>query len=228
MADRTLTNIGLYSVPEASALTGQNAPSIHRWLKGYRRKEGNTSRQVRSVLNAELGEVDGKTALTFLDLMEIRMIAAFRQHGVSWQAIRAASALACDMFGDSHPFSMQRFKTDGKTIFAELFNDGTLETLDLNKKNFVFSEVVEPSLFASLEFEDGQAARWFPKNLQKKVVLDPKRSFGHPVLSQEGIPTAILANAALVEGSVKSVASWYEIPVGSVKAAVEFEQRLAA
>jgi uncharacterized protein (DUF433 family) len=63
---------------------------------------------------------------------------------------------------------------------------------------------------------------------RRHVVVDPLRSFGQPVVNKEGVPTAVLSHALDVEKSVARVARWFEVSRASVKAAAEFEARLAA
>lgn len=70
------------------------------------------------------------------------------------------------------------------------------------------------------------AARWFPV-ASRRVVIDPARSFGQPIV-QEGVPTLVLAKTFAAEGSYSRVARWYDVDVRSVRAAVDFEHRLAA
>ena len=63
----------------------------------------------------------------------------------------------------------------------------------------------------------------------KKIVLDPERSFGKPVLTEAGIATEVIYHSWLAEGeNARMVASLYEIDVSAVTAAVQFEQRIAA
>jgi uncharacterized protein (DUF433 family) len=58
--------------------------------------------------------------------------------------------------------------------------------------------------------------------------VDPLRSFGQPIVSKEGVPTAVLARAFHVEQSIASVARWFEVSKRAVKQATEFESQLAA
>jgi len=67
---------------------------------------------------------------------------------------------------------------------------------------------------------------WRPRS--NRVILDPQRSFGEPIVADEGIPTDILASAYVAEGSVDAVARWYEVDPAAVEDAVEFEFSLAA
>ncbi len=116
----SMIGIGIYTVPEASRLTGVPAARIHRWIAGYDYKVGQETHESDPVWLSQLPKVDDRAALGFLDLMEIRFVDAFRGHGVSWKKIRLAAKRARGLFGQTHPFSTKRFQTDGRTIFAEI------------------------------------------------------------------------------------------------------------
>ena len=83
-----------------------------------------------------------------------------------------------------------------------------------------------PSLH-DFEFDGDLVARWFPLG-RPSIVLDPQRSFGRPVLATGGVPTEVIANAAIVEGSAEQAAVLYEVPTAAVRDAILFEQKLAA
>jgi len=63
---------------------------------------------------------------------------------------------------------------------------------------------------------------------KQSIVVDPARSFGRPIVQKVDVPTDVLAKAVRVEESLSLVAKWYDIPIEAVRAAVEFEERLAA
>lgn len=80
-----------------------------------------------------------------------------------------------------------------------------------------------------LEFADGdRATQWWPPQGRRRVVLDPLRSFGQPIIKKYSVPTAVLARAYSVEQSYETVARWFEVPSPTVRVAVDFEQQLAA
>lgn len=181
-----------------------------------------------AVWKRDIQAMDGHIALTFLDLMEIRFIVAFRQHRVSWPAIREAAELACEMFEDGHPFTRRRFRTDGRRIFQQIEEAGAVKLFDMNRRSWVFNEIVSPSLYNGVEFANDQIARWFPAYPRKSIVIDPKIAFGRPTVTRGEVPTDILTATAKAEGSVEMAARWYNVSPSAVRAAVAFEERLAA
>ena len=159
-------------------------------------------------------------------MMEVRFIRAFREHRVTWPAIREAARIACEMFQEpSHPFTRARFRTDGKRIFKQLEEEGHVRLFDLNRRSWVFAEIVTPLLYRGVEFEAEQVAKWFPLHPNRAILIDPAIAFGRPVTAREGVPTDTLAAAVAAHGgSIESVAKWYAVSVPSVRGAVEFER----
>lgn len=226
-----LLGVGIYAVPEAARLTGVSTGRIRRWLRGYTFQYAGEEHASKPVWQRQLPTIEGKLALGFLDLLEVRFVDAFRQRGVTWKTLRAAAEKARNLFDTTHPFSTRRFKTDGRSIFAQLVNEATGEPalIDIVKTQYAFNKVLEPFLHG-LEFDESdQAFRWWPLGLKRSVVIDPQRSFGQPIVNKEGVPTSILARAFYAaEESVAAITGWYEVAPRSVRDAVEYEQKLAA
>ena len=226
--DLGMIGVGLYTIPEAARLVGVPSRRIRRWVHGYRYRGRDGAEAASEPLwHADTPATDTTVGLSFLDMMEVRMVSAFRGHGVSWAVIRDAARHACDLFRDNHPFTMRRFQTDGNRIFGEAAEEQGGRLLDMNRRQWVSKPIVQRSLFDGIEFDGGQAARWYPVK-SRKIVVDPARSFGRPVLADYGVPTEVLFAAFKVEGSVDKVSRWYDVPKPAVRAAIGFERQVAA
>ena len=226
----SLLGVGLYSIPEAARLARVPAASIRRWLFGYSYQRDTRRHELPPVVAPEIEAGTRYRFVTFRDLIEIQFVHAFREHGVSWKHLRLASAKARELLATAHPFSTRRFATDGREIFAELAQrSGERALLSLAREQYVFRSVIQPSLRAALEYRSGDLVRWWPLGPRNKtIVVDPDRQFGRPVVTDVGVPTAVLAHASQTYGSVARVAAWFDLPARAVRAAVSFEQRLAA
>lgn len=229
-AEENLIGIGLYTIPESARLAGVDPRKVRRWVEGYRVIRHGQPQRYQAVWNAELELINGFRSLSFLDLIEIRFVDAFRKAGVRWKVIREAAEKAMGLLHEDHPFSTKRFRSDGKTIFAEIEKTlGGRGLLDLPRGQFSFEEILSDRLYVSLEFSDeDMVRRWWPMGKERQVVLDPERSFGKPIVAREGIPTSILASAYRAEKSISRVARWYEVEEESARDAVEYEEKLAA
>ncbi len=212
--------LGLYSIADAARLLGAPKSSVYRWA------------------NARTGLVPrhfdaNEQIITFVELMELQFIKMFRDEGVSLQAIKKASRKAATTFESDYPFSVKRFDTDGKTIFATLVSEhqGKLLLEDLEKGQLVFASILRP-FFHKLDYSsvDETVTRFWPRGKKGRVVLDPARKFGKPIDAQTGVATGAIADAVSAGGGQKRsvVADWLGIPVAAVDAAVAFEQSLLA
>jgi uncharacterized protein (DUF433 family) len=203
--------------------------TITRWLRGYDYVRKGEKHHSPPLWKPDYVNEDDTIELSFRDLIELRFVKAFRDIGLSLPTIRECFERAVEAVHDQRPFSTQKFRTDGKTIFLEItdnVNEG--ELLDLKKRQGVFHRIVAPSLH-DLEFDAETVVRWFPLGkAHRSIVVDPARSFGRPIVMPAGVPTEVLREAVEVEGSEEKVAKLYEVPVAAVRDAVVFQQRLAA
>jgi uncharacterized protein (DUF433 family) len=224
-----LLNTGIYTVTEASRLTRVSPQRIRRWVKGYEFKVKHGRHRSPAVWNSQLQPIGQAMALGFFDLLEIRAVDAFISAGVSWKDLRRIHDEAREWVSSPHPFCTNRFATDGHTIFMELRekNHGVM-LWDMRDVQRVFDKIIRPFL-RNVEFDSGKVPRrWWPRGKNRQVVLDPRRSFGHPIIFREGIPTTVLARSARANGSAEEVARWFQISSDSVREAIDFEQALAA
>lgn len=216
---------GLYSIGEAHRLTGVPKRSIRRWISGYRYPYIGRIRHSPPVVLSDLQGELGLPALDFADLIEVRFLHAFRAHGVSWKAIRIASERARELLGLPHPFSSRKFSTDGRTILAQFVTEtGDEVLLDLVRSQYEFKRIISSYLFGEIDFDETDSPqRWYPVSGSRRIVIDPQRALGAPIIADGGVPTAILAKAVQVEQSVETVAKLFEIDPGSVEQAYHYE-----
>jgi len=167
-------------------------------------------------------------AVGFLDLIEIRCVDAFVRAGVSWKTLRVAHTRAQQALGVSHPFCTNQFKLAGREIILEIPQEDSEPMLwDIARDQREFGRITRLFL-KDLEFLQGELPeRWWPNGKNHLVALDPRRSFGQPIIFNEGVPTGTLARSVRANGSILQVARWFEISAASVREAVEFERSLA-
>jgi uncharacterized protein (DUF433 family) len=203
--------------------------TIVRWLHGYSYESGGVQRHSDPLWAPDYSNDEETLELSFRDLIELRFVKTFRDIGLSLPTIRNCFQRAVEEVNDDRPFSTQRFRTDGRTIFLEITSDlKEGELIDLKHRQSVFHLIVAPSLH-DLEFDASVVARWFPLGIARRtIVIDPARSFGRPIVADGGVPTEILYEAVEIEGSPERVAKLYEVSLKAVHDAVSFQERLAA
>ena len=231
LVDTSLIGVGLYSVPEAARLIHAPTAQLHRWMFGYLRKsKDGKPNDAKPVTGGHLA-FDDFRALSFFDLLEARLIKELRDMRISLQSIRIAADNARTLYGNAaNPFVFRRIRTDGQSIFAEAARDsGDEELLDLVRRQQVFKSIIERTLIRDVELgTEGIAARWYPLQGTKVVVVDPARSFGKPIINGSGVRTWTLYSAYLAEDKNESkVARTYRVSPSAVRQAVRFETSLA-
>lgn len=223
MLQMNLLETGIYTIPDAAGLVEAPARRVRIWVEGHKAKQA-------PIIHNELGKVDGKTAVSFTNLMELRFIAVFAGAGVKIPKIRAIMEEAKEVLRHPHPFATKTvFKTDGRKIVAEIGRRNGIEDIyDLKTKNYEMKIVVMRSLRDDVVYDPaGEAITWRPRrDIAPNVVVHPKFSFGRPVLKSSLVPTAALADAMKAEGSARRVARLFEVPERQVREAVIFEASL--
>ncbi len=226
--DGNLVGIGLYTIRDASRLLRVPTRDVARWMFGYEYQRAEARHRIPPVAG-EQRIIDDQRALSFFELLELRLIRELRHHNVSLQAIRLAIQRAREAYEHPHPFVIKRIATDGKSIFAEAANATEDQPLlDLLKRQYAINQVINDSLVAGVVFgEDGEARAWHPVPNDRVIILDPSRSFGKPIIDAAGVPTWTLFDAYVAEGrDADRVARIYDVSREAVKKAVEFESAL--
>lgn len=228
-----LLGAGIYPLPQAARLVGEPARNVRRWLKGYswKYRDGRSSSGPLWHTRYEGEELPGGLAIGFRDLLELRMVAQFVKYGVHLKVIRATIDAARSHFRSDYPLTNRRFLTDGRRIFLEAVEEttGAERLIDVLGRQFVFSEVIRPSLYAGIEYDRSGARRWFPVHRSRMILLDPEVQFGTPIIADAGVPTDAIYDAWKAESRDQvRVARAYGLTPKMVSAAVIFEQRLRA
>jgi uncharacterized protein (DUF433 family) len=222
-----LVGVGIYSVPEAGRLARVSPSRIRRWLKGYSFKGRYGIHASKPIITPQIKRFDDTDAVGFHDLLEIRFVNEALNRGLKWVTIRLAHYHASRLLETDHPFCSRRLKTDGVDLFTDLGSKSDSALVALSGAQNVFGQIIGPFL-QDIEFGADLAEAWWPRGRAHRILVDPARCFGKPIVSPEGVPTAVLADAFATEKSFDRVAQWYEVPEKSVREAVEFEKSLAA
>ena len=209
-----------------------------RWAQGYQFKRGGQTHASPGVMPLALPSSGKEVDVTFAEMLTLRLVKGFRSAGLRLQTIKLVAQKASADFNVPTPFISRKFRTDGRKVFLELreFSAANDEAeLQPSERKLIevltgqqaFAEVVEPSLFADVEWTDDLASKWWPLGQNRCVVLDPAVLFGAPRLAETRVPTAPVAAAVRAEGggdtAVAAVAEWFGLSTEAVRDAVKFE-----
>lgn len=230
-------NTGIYTPGEAAALLREDTRTVRRWAFGYPRTRGGTRVLHPPLIRTEIPTLEGERAITFVELVELLYVRAFKKLGMSLAAIREAARVAAQLFASEHPFALRQVYVDPDSVLygAVTEADGSEALIQLRGHGqLAFPQVVKPYL-DQLEFGvDDVASRWWPMGKAGGVLVDPRLSFGAPIVAEAGIRAETLTAAwdaeqpAYGRRAAQRVAWMYEIEPQHVHTALGFRQWLQA
>lgn len=223
---------GVYTMADASRLTKVSARNLRRWARGYDYTYRGERRHSDPIIGTGLEQREEEPIFEFRDIMEVRFLSAFREAGVSWVTIRRVAERVHKHIQHTHPFATRVFRTDGRHILLELITQDERDhrLVDLVSDQYEWDRMVASLLLAEkVEFNEAhEPVRWWPLGPQRRVVVDPARAFGAPIVADEGVQTYLLARAQALENDIDFVAHWYKVDRRAVLDAIDFENGVRA
>lgn len=215
-----------YTATEAARYTGTSAATVARWRAGYTYRTPRGPRRSGPVTGGE-----PRGLLTFSELLEVAVVAAAREAGLSMKAIRSGVNTARDLYAVERPLSLMRFKHDGRSLFAQEAaiqpTDRPSRFINLSSAGQVAWEHIEDVL-RDIDYESDTALRWWPAGRDQLVVIDPRVSFGRPYVVHRGVSTDAVAGRFRAKEPLASIAEDLDLTTEEVEAALRFELPQAA
>jgi uncharacterized protein (DUF433 family) len=234
---QNLLGVGIYTRAEVARLLELSPGRVGSWVRGYRYTWGPKTQRKHgkqpAVIQTDLPIIDSAIAISFLELMELRIVQRFRAEGIPLQTVRVAWHHAAKAFATKHPFADRRVFMDRGRIFMALDEDRTDPELliEVSSRKRPFQVIAGPIFAKSLievEFDEEThlVQRWWPLGRAVPIVLDPRIAFGAPVIEGTRIPTSVLS-LYTVGNRVRAVAYAFGLNEAQVEAALGFESHLA-
>ncbi len=202
-----------YGVSEAARFADVTGATVRNW-----QRLGNRP--------SPLSPRDRGKGLSYLQLIELAVVAAVREAGVTLPVIRETREYMSRVLKSEFPFAEYKFKTDGKALWVDFIDaggaqrDGTILKAS-GRGQLAWAEIIGKLREFEYDEEAGLAVRWHLAGDQSSVVIDPRLQFGKP--SVRGVPTWILAERAKSGDSIEYLARDYAIPESAVADALAFE-----
>ncbi len=160
------------------------------------------------------------------------MLDAIRhQHRLPLRTVRAALEYVAREFGSRHPLAQQQFETDGVNLFIQKLD----KLINVSQDGQLAMRELLRSHLQRIEHDTaGLAIRLYPftrlehAQQPKAVVIDPRMSFGRPVIAGTGIATAVIAERYMAGESIAELAKDYGRELTEIEEAVRCELREAA
>lgn len=179
-----------YNVTDAAQLLGRPMQTIRRWSIGNRRRY-----RGYEVFDEPLIAIDGEAGrdrlpLSFLNLLELRMLSQYRNEA-ALQAIRAALSFAADALQVERPLLTVEFQVRGGELFAAFERTpegrGMVVSASRGGQLPLFLPKLASEVTADVDYEDEIAQGWWPISRAHPVVVDLRVAAGRPITADTGV-----------------------------------------
>ena len=168
--------------------------------------------------------------LSYLQLVEVAFVASFRQRGVPLQRIRKARDYVAKVFGAEFPFAQYEFKTEGLHILmdAASFDPEFEDLIVADEAGQMVWERIMLERFDQFDYEEDLALRWHPRGRNVPIIIDPRISFGAPILERTGTPTWVIRGRFEAGETAEEIEADFGVVEDDLCYALEFEDAKVA
>jgi uncharacterized protein (DUF433 family) len=214
-----------YTISEAAQYLSIPKATLRSWVMGATYRKNGIRKHFKSVIRLPVAD---SQLLSFFNLAEAHVLRALRtRYRLALPSIRRALSYVQKRFGWERPLIQQDFKTDGASLFVERL--GQIEEASSGGQLIMQDVLLH---LERLEWEDELVARLYPftrgstLDAPKSVMIDPRYSFGRPILHQSRIPTAVIAERYKAGDSILTLAEDYGCPPLEIEEGIRCELRL--
>lgn len=226
---RRSTREPTYTVPEAAHYLQIPPATLRSWTVGRRYPVQKGERFFEPVIVVASRH---PVMLSFVNLVESHVLGSIRgRYNIALPAVRRAILFLREKLGSEHPLADQKFETDGKDLFIRKLD----ELIAVSKGGQKAMPEVFDAYLQRIEWDlQGLAARLYPFTRQRELVqpkvvmIDPRVSFGRPVLAGTGIRTELIAERYKAGESMDDLARDYDRNRAEIEEAVRCELALKA
>ena len=230
--DISIFDTPAYSAGEVTRILNLPSATVKAWSFGYNYQSGKNQKRFQPVIAPADSQ---RRLLSFANLCELHVLSAIRRHHkVSLFKVRDSIEYLQSQLGSSnHPLIDNQLHTNNIDLFVEHAS----QLLNISCDGQVAMRGDFEQALARIERDNkGSPIRLFPfsrtsisaTEQPRVIVIDPRVSFGRPILTSAAIPTEIIADRFLAGDSPKEMAEDYRVEEKEIEEAIRFEQRRAA
>jgi uncharacterized protein (DUF433 family) len=169
--------------------------------------------------------------LSFRNLVELHVLGAIRREfNISLPKVRDSIEFLKTRLNTPNPLITVQFETDGVDLFVEHYG----HLLNVSQAGqAVMRRLIDSSLSRIERDTRGIPIKLFPytrnqiENAPRIVVIDPRLSFGRPVIAGTGLATEVIAGRYKAGESIEELAKDYGRPPEEIQEAVRCELQAA-
>ena len=229
--------IPIYSIPQAAQYLRLPKDRLRDWVGGWFSKTKADKRFFEPLIklphpnNFELLPQSKTTLLSFTNLVEAHvLIAIFKATGFSRKQLSTALDYIKRRLSTPQLYAGKEFERKGIDLLFERFG----QKLAASDREQEARQILKTYFDRIVRAEAGLPIKLFPftklsgSDEPKTVMIDPRISFGRPVLAGTGIPTAILAERYKAGDSIDELAEDYNCDRLQIEEGIRCELPLVA
>lgn len=213
-----------YGIAESAHYLGISESTLRSWLFGrrYPTRSGFMKRTTAIIEPAD----KKNEILSFYNLVEAHVLLFQRQvYGIRLPAVRTAVEHVRKTLGLERPLIHQVFYTDGRDLFVKKLEDKII--VNASRRGQLGIWQILNMYVQRIDWDkDGLAAKLFPVRASQtngpRIVIDPKISFGRPVLVGTGITASVLWHRKRLGEEIDDISKDYGIDRSAVEEAISY------
>jgi len=221
--ETNLYDLPAYTVADAARYLRIPVVTLRSWLQG---RSYATSKGER-IFEPLIQRPDPDSSqLSFTNLVEAHVLRIIREtHQVKLDKIRKTLDYMSQLFHTNHPLVLKKFQTDGIDLFVEQID----QLINVSRSGQLAMKETLKHLLTRIEWDEREVAvRLFPfihseGDETKLLFIDPRISFGKPVIAGKGVPTTSIADLYDAGDEIEEIAYEFDCTPEQVKAAIQFE-----
>lgn len=227
LTQRDLREMPAYGIGEAAGYLRLPLSTLRAWMLGQRYQVGGTPKFFKPVI--EIADRKGRL-LSFINLVEAFVLAGIRRkHEIPLPKVRSAVDYLRRTFNTPRPLAEERFQTDGVDLVVDKFGaligatqEGQLQMREIIRDRLKYVHRDPKGVPEKIVLFPARS-----RSAKGDVVIDPRLSFGRPVLDGLGVRTAILYERFMAGEDVPDLARDYDAPPEAIENAIRCERRAA-
>lgn len=219
-------DIPLYTLNVGARILAQSPATLRSWVAGrpYPKRDG------AGWFDALIKRPDSNDPrLSFHNLIEANVLSALRKvHEIPMTKVREAQRVAEKKHRIDRLFISEQLLAAPGKVFLDTYG----ELVELSNAQQLALRAILNDRLERVVHARGLASQYWPlsptqKDRARVIVVDPRISFGRPVIAKRGVTTSAIADRADAGEKPADIAKDYDLEEHEVEEAISFE-RLAA
>ena len=222
--------IPTYGISEAAHLLKIPVATLRAWIRGRYYETDRGRKRFEPLICLPDADLP---LLSFVNLVEAHILDAIRyKHNVPLRNVRTAVGHLRECCDSEHPLADYWFQIIGVDLLIE---DKGLIVNATRRGQLEMKEIITAYLKRVDRDPEGAAVGLYPylkrhpRHVEepKLVLIDPRVSFGKPVLVGVGVPTSVVADRYSAGETVMELADDYGCEAAEIQKAIEYERTLS-